>query len=219
MSEKGKIPYKEAEYKETSFNCPFCKAYSKQDWMATYRNAYRGFSQIEDLDVCFCSHCERYSAWHDEIMIYPDFEGVEPPNEDLDEEIRCDYEEAASILQKSPRGAAALLRLALQKLCMQLGEKGKNIDNDIASLVTKGLPIKVQEALDSLRVIGNESVHPGQMDLKDDVETASALFKLINFIAEKMITEPKEVGEIFASIPESKKEQINKRDKKDENEK
>ena len=51
-----------------------------------------------------------------------------------------------------------------------MGEKGKDINTDIGNLVKKGLPIKVQESLDILRVIGNEAVHPGQLDLKDDIK-------------------------------------------------
>jgi hypothetical protein len=147
-------------------------------------------------------------------MIYPESTGVEPPNPDLNDDIKRDYGEAASILHKSPRGAAALLRLAIQKLMIQLGEKGQNLYEDIANLVEKGLPEEVQQALDSLRVIGNEAVHPGVLDLRDDQETAEQLFKLLNFIAEKMITEPKVVKEIYNKIPESKKEQIKRRNEK-----
>ena len=105
-----------------------------------------------------------------------------------------------------------MLRLAIQKLCIQLGEKGLDLNTDIGNLVKKGLPQKVQQSLDTLRVIGNEAVHPGQIEMKDNVETASALFRLVNFIAEKLITEPNEIEEIYSTIPDNKKEQIAKRD-------
>ncbi len=36
-------------------------------------------------------------------------------------------------------------------------------------------------------------MHPGTLDLKDNSETALKLFKLVNFIATKMITEPAEI--------------------------
>ena len=146
-------------------------------------------------------------------MLYPDSVGVESPNEDLDDSIVADYNEAVSILHKSPRGAAALLRLALQKLCKQLGEPGKDINADIGNLVSKGLSPTIQQALDALRVIGNEAVHPGELNLKDDLATATALFHLLNKIAETMITEPRQIQEIYDKIPTSKKKGIENRDK------
>jgi hypothetical protein len=94
-----------------------------------------------------------------------------------------------------------------------LGQSGKNINNDIAKLVKEGLPIRIQKALDTVRVTGNEAVHPGVLDLKDSQETAQKLFKLVNFIAEKMISEPNEVEKIFENLPEEKKQAIKKRDK------
>src|SRR5688500_789233 len=100
---------------------------------------------------------------------------------------------ATSILNRSRRATAARLRLCIQKLCIQLGEPGNNINNDIASLVKKGLSVTMQQALDSVRVIGNDAVHPGEMDLKDDRDTALKLFTLVNLIAHRMITEPREV--------------------------
>src|SRR5690348_4056488 len=92
------------------------------------------------------------------------------------------------IYSRSPRGAAALLRLAIQKLCIELGEPGKNLNTDIGSLFRKGLPVTVQQALDAVRVIGNEAVHPGQIDFADTPEITGTLFNLVNFIAEKMIS-------------------------------
>lgn len=146
-------------------------------------------------------------------MIEPNIGGVPLPNQDLSEDITDDYYEARDILNKSPRGSAALLRLAIQKLCKVLGEKGNNINHDIGKLVEKGLPMKIKQALDYVRVIGNNAVHPGQIDLKDDKETAINLFNLINIIADVMITQPKEVDKLFNSLPEKDKEAIAKRDK------
>lgn len=210
MSEQKYTP---PEYEVTAFNCPYCGAYASQVWTRT--QAIPGNGRIFDtdsLDLAFCSHCNKYTIWLDATLIYPDTSQVESSNEDLNDDIKQDYEEAASILQKSPRGAAALLRLAVQKLCAQLGESGQDINQDIKNLVAQGLPPRVQESLDSLRVIGNESVHPGQIDLRDTPETAKSLFRLINFIAEKMITEPSEIQEIYDSIPPEKHDQINQRD-------
>ena len=130
----------------------------------------------------------------------------------MPEEVRKDYEEARTIVMQSPRGACALLRLAVQKLCKELGEPGKNINDDIASLVRKGLSIEVQQALDTLRVIGNNAVHPGEMDLTDDTETATALFELLDFIVDDRISQPKKRAEIFSKLPTKAVAAIKKRD-------
>jgi hypothetical protein len=145
-------------------------------------------------------------------MVFPDTSLAAPPNPDLTPEIIADFEEARSILQRSPRGAAALFRLCIQKVCVQLGESGKNINADIAALVKKGLNPKVQKSLDVVRVIGNESVHPGTIDLRDQPQTAVQLASLINMIADAMITQPKLVDELYGTLPEAKREEIKKRD-------
>lgn len=145
-------------------------------------------------------------------MVYPLTGNVEQPNDDLPQDVLQDYNEAKNIVNISPRGAAALLRLSLQKLCIHLGEKGKNINDDIANLVKKGLPAQLQQALDSVRVIGNHAVHPGQLDLKDKPETALALFSFVNIICDYFITQPKKIAEVFGNLPDKDKENIAKRD-------
>jgi hypothetical protein len=125
-----------------------------------------------------------------------------------------DFQEAREIVNSSPRGAAALLRLCVQKLCKHLGEQGKNIDDDIASLVKKRLDPLVQKSLDIVRVIGNEAVHPGVLDLRDDRDTALRLFELINSIADQMISHPKNVTDLYEKLPENKRKRIEERDGK-----
>jgi len=148
-------------------------------------------------------------------MIYPENAGIPLPNPDLSEEIKEDYYEARKIVNRSPRGAAALLRVAIQKLCIQLKQPGKDLNADIANLVKGGLPPTIQQSLDAVRVIGNEAVHPGVLNLKDDMGTAVKLFELINIIVETMITVPKKVKELYDSLPQNKIDQIAKRDSGD----
>jgi len=150
-------------------------------------------------------------------MICPAATIIEKPSNDLPTEVRRDYEEAAQIVQKSPRAAAALLRLAIQKLCSSIGGTGENLNTDIATLVENGLPKKVQQMLDTVRVIGNHAVHPGQINLDDQPQTAEALFRLVNIIAEKTITESKEIDALYGSLPEADREQIAKRDGTEQN--
>lgn len=171
------------------------------------------FHVISGLNASSCRSCLGVSLWVYGRLIHPQENTAPLPNTDLPSEILRDYEEASSIINKSPRGAAELIRLCIQKLCIEIGESGKNINNDIASLVKKGLDVRVQKALDAIRVTGNNAVHPGTIDLQDDRATAEMLFRLLNLIAEKMISEPKHVDEVYNSLPSSALAAIEKRDK------
>lgn len=170
--------------------------------------------QVVNLHMSRCFACKDFSIWLHDKLIFPVWSlGIEP-NEDLPTEIYNDFLEAREIVNTSPRGAAALLRLCIQKLCVELGGKGKNLDADIGTLVQNGLSSKIQRALDVVRVVGNNAVHPGQMDIKDDIETAQLLFGLVNLITEKMLSEPKHVDSLYDSLPEGAIEAIEKRDAK-----
>lgn len=145
-------------------------------------------------------------------MVHPLTGNVEIANSDLPSDILADYNEAKDIVNISPRGAAALLRLAIQKLCKHLDEKGKDLNADIGNLVKRGLPVQLQQALDSVRVIGNHAVHPGQIDLDDKPETALALFSFVNIICDFFITQPKKIAEVYGNLPQKDKDNIAKRD-------
>lgn len=167
----------------------------------------------KSLSFAICQSCDKYSLWVNKDMVYPRKVLIEPPNEDLTEEIKSIYNEAAKIVIDSPKGATALLRLALQLLLKQLGKGGKDINNDIKELVKNGLSPKIQKALDLLRVVGNNAVHPGQINLDDNKEVALKLFKILNIISNEMITKPKEIDTLYKDvIPEKTKEHINTRD-------
>jgi hypothetical protein len=166
----------------------------------------------EAWSLSICEHCNDMILWLNNTIVHPKKIQVEQPNPDLEQDIQDDYLEAANVLTDSPRSAAAILRLALQKLCKQLGEKGKNINDDIGALVKRGLNPTIQKSLDALRITGNNAVHPGELDLKEDTDRVIKLFGLINFIAQKMITEPKEIGEFYDGLPENAKEAVEKRD-------
>jgi len=177
----------------------YCDVFAVQNWF--------DLNARNKIWRCICHHCKNESIWievnkGEGRMIYPDIHQGPPPHEDMPESVKEDYLEAMSIVSKSPRGAAALLRLALQKLMKELGESGRSIDKDIASLVEKGLPVEVQQALDLLRVIGNESVHPGQLDPRDDQDTAMQLFELMNFIVEDRITRKQKIEALYQKLTE-----------------
>jgi hypothetical protein len=169
---------------------------------------------LQNLFVSQCYNCKRWSVWINEDLTYPPKKFGAPPNQDLPPDVLAIVDEARGILDLSPKGSAALLRLAIQMLCKYLGKAGNDLNDDIASLVADGLNPIVQKSLDIVRVIGNESVHPGSIDLNDDKDTAIRLFDLVNIITEQMITQPKHVEALFEKLPESKRSAIEDRNKK-----
>lgn len=207
------MTYIEPEAYANSFTCPHCGAISKQDWwhIAFNKNTYSEAAS-NPIKVGTCQHCDNNTLWIKKSMFYPDNGNAPFPNPEMPESVKKLYGEAASIHMKSPRGAAALLRLGLQLLCTELGENGKNINNDIAELVKKGLPLIVQQSLDIVRVTGNDAVHPGQIDT-DNPKTVKQLFDLTNVIVEYMIALPKRVSGIYSALPVDKIKGITDRDK------
>ncbi|API54843.1 hypothetical protein BMW22_15345 [Rhizobium leguminosarum] len=172
-------------------------------------------SRLYNLNFTQCYQCEKVAVWIFDRLIYPATGEAPPPNPDLPDDIKADYREASSILHLSPRAASALVRLCIQKLCIHLGQSGKNINSDIGALVANGLNSRVQKAMDAVRVIGNNAVHPGQIDVTDDRGIAESLFGLLNVVAEKMISEPKHIDEVYDSLPPGALKQIAERDKKE----
>lgn len=208
--------YVQPAFELSAYNCVFCGAYSAHNWsyVARFSNgAYQ--SVVKNYSLSNCSHCNNSTIWVDKKIVFPMTGSAPLPNEDMPEDVKYDYLEARNILSISPRGASALLRLSIQKLCRHLGEKGDHLNNDIAQLVKKGLPIKLQQALDSVRVIGNFAVHPGQLDLRDDIDTANKLFVFINVIVDNQISQPKIIDQFYNSkVPENLRDEIAKRDNK-----
>lgn len=141
-------------------------------------------------------------------MILPDTSNVPSPNNDLPDEVKKIYNEAVQVLSKSPRATAALLRLALEKLCKELGSTEKNLYDDIAFLVKKkGLPSEVADAMNGMRKAGNIAVHDaGTISLHEEEENAPIMFELINFIARELITEPKRRKHFYARLQNNKNE-------------
>ena len=212
-------------YKKTAFHCPHCEVFANQNWYTVCKYNFDFFrveirdylkrtdfradwllSFLEDLyinlairnnNVSLCVHCKNYSIWVNGQMVYPNMPTAPLPIEEMPETVKKLYNEAREIAGKSPRGACALLRLAVQQLVKELGEDEKNLNKAIGNLVKKGLPEKIKKALDSVRVIGNNVVHPGKINIEDKPEITNTLFMLINFISEKMFRDDQTVEKIF----------------------
>lgn len=199
------------EFRASGFHCPHCNVYSHMIWDSLNIHA-----SVTPFIAATCSCCSKLSLW--EItqgtsnrpsagsLIYPDKCLVPEPHIDMPENVKNDYLEAASIFSKSPRASAALLRLALHKLVIHLGEKGDNINQDIRSLAARDLlPRAVIKLADTIRLTGNEALHPGVM-LEEDIDLiAGKMFDFLNFIVRNAITEQKEIEHFYNLTPESKR--------------
>ena len=222
--------FENPEFQKSAFTCPNCSAFSKHDWSFNYVNEKqgdfygRGFNiqikpYIKELYLCKCENCGYISFWYDKKLIWPLNTGVESPIEEMPKDIKELYSEASSIIELSPKGSCAILRLALQKLCNRLAnqDEKKKIDGAIKKLVENGLPQTLQKAMDTVRIIGDEAVHPGEINIDDNKEIAIAMFRLMNIIVEKVIVEPQEIDELYRLMPEEKLKGIENRDKKEQN--
>lgn len=202
-----------------SFTCPHCNAYSSMHWEGLKSAPY----PLKITMRAVCQGCERYSLWvadagEDESpfsvlsmnysLAYPNESKAPFAEADMPADIKIDYEEARQIFNQSPRAAAALLRLCVQKLCHELLGKKGDIHKQIGELVDKGLPSRVLKAFDTIRIFGNESVHPGTVNLNDSPEVALALFTLLNMAVRHCITEEKELDAIRALTPENKRRNL-----------
>ena len=217
--------YVSPEYRKQAFTCPNCSVYSKHDWVWEWVNeTFGSFSSkhggagsneiVNEIWLCKCQNCGYVSFWYKKQLAWPLNVNVEPPLEGMPDDVKDLYNEARSIVQLSPKGSCAILRLALQILCNRLAgqDEKKKIDGAIKKLVENGLPSTLQKAMDTVRIIGDEAVHPGEINIDDNKDFAITMFRLINIIIEKMIVEPQEIDDRYNLMPSNKLEGIEHRD-------
>ena len=95
-----------------------------------------------------------------------------------------------------------------------MGGNGENINNDIKVLVENGLSKEIQQALDIVCVVGNNAVHPGELDSEDVAEIAISLLDLLNLIVEETISKKQRLNSLFHRLPVGAKDAIEKRNRK-----
>ena len=204
--------YTAPKYNLKSFNCPHCNAFAEQHWHTLIGYSDRYNNEDIDFQASQCHHCQKFTIWKYNEMIYPISSIAQLPNPDMPKDIQKDYLEARDIVSKSPRSACMLLRLCVEKICGDKNANGKNLNDKIGDLVNKGLDNKIKEKLDAIRVIGGQAVHPLTINLDDDIDSAQILFNIINHVVQKLYTDEKEFEKINKLISKSKKDSIKKRD-------
>jgi Domain of unknown function (DUF4145) len=170
--------------------------------------------KLLNLHVSRCYNCKGFTVWVRDRLVFPirgdelpeivevDFreiaedvqapaedvqhseEDVQEPAEDFDESSE-DFEEAAAVLNKSPRAAAALIRICIQNMMPLLKETGKNLDENISSLVRKGLEAEIQQAMDVLQVIRRNPGHESHVDLRDETAATTRMLESLKEILER----------------------------------
>ncbi|MFG0723806.1 hypothetical protein ACF8PU_19365, partial [Pseudomonas sp. GLN_6] len=108
-------------FEQEAFHCPICGTYAHMTWEDLYSREGR-------LSLCCeatCAKCNSQSVWRvisfdigsfgrcneKGELLYPDSGVSALPEPDMPTDVKEDYMEASRIFSRSPRGAAALLRL------------------------------------------------------------------------------------------------------------
>jgi len=214
------VPNLTLNFKKNIFQCPHCGISTKHEWynLAKGKIAKNGINYYEafipNFYLSLCSKCKKYTVWLNDKIIYPDLSFAPWPTQDMPLDIKDGYLEARGVVTSSPKAASALLRMCLRNLMIHLGESGKNIELDISNLTKKGLPKKFHHALWAAGVIGAGATKPNEINLKDDVDTAIALFNLLNKIVEATISQQKKVKRLYTKLPKPKPARKKKRTRK-----
>ena len=204
------------QYELTNFNCPYCNAFAhQQSYKLLQQRGIQYYDVPNDAKITFCYSCKKSSFWIDRQMVYPKLVTQPIAHYDMPENVKELYNEARLVCELSPRSAATLLRVSLERLVEYLGFKTGNLNQRISNLKSKGLSEKIINSLDIVRIYGNDGAHNNEMNMdgKDSSEIVNKLFWLVNVIVEKVITEPKVIDGIYLQLPETKKDAIGNRDR------
>lgn len=194
-----------------AFKCPHCDCYSTMQYKEVQfaddqKYIEKGNKRFENkITIARCNYCGQKIIWNECGYIYPDVPPA-PATSDMPLSVKELYDEAGAIFRKSPRAACALLRLAVERLCNELGENKRKLDDNIANLAKRGLSTDIIKQMDILRVVGNKAVHPGYIELDvNNVYIAYELMRLLNSLVRNLITEKRQTDFLYGKLPESKR--------------
>lgn len=215
------------------FRCPFCgEIMSVHD--QTHTAWCMNFSSSSALQVYDLPHlrvtiyrcpnpeCQKESVFaegkngyieNSSLSIYPQSNCKVFP-EYIPLAIRQDYEEACSILDRSPKAAATLARRCLQGMIHDFwGIHEKNLNAEITQL--KGhIPASQWKAIDAIRNIGNIGAHmEHDVDRIIEVEPdeANKLIRLIEHLVEKWYVDRHDAEELYKELADISQEKSNAR--------
>jgi hypothetical protein len=139
--------------------------------------------KMANLHISNCHSCNGFSLWVGGLLVFPTRIDKTP------ELVEEDLDEAAAILNKFPRGAAALMRVCIQKLVPLLEDNGKGLNQRVSSLVRKGLEMEIQQAMDVLQVLRSDSTQLNPLESQSDRETALRFLDSLKEILERRMSQ------------------------------
>ena len=137
--------------------------------------------------------------------IFPDY---------IPQAIRSDYEEACSIVERSPKAAATLARRCLQGMLHDFWDiHEKNLNAEITQLKGK-VPASQWKAIDAVRSIGNIGAHmEHDVNRIIDVDPGEArkLIRLIEHLVEKWYIDRHDEEALYADLADISQEKADAR--------
>jgi Domain of unknown function (DUF4145) len=155
---------------------------------------------VQNVWISYCFNCNEICLWVVDQLVWPRSATDPEPKLHASPDVRRENEEASQILDASPRGAAAFLRLAIEKLCKELGDSEESPRPETAPLFQEEVDARVQKVLEAMRIIESNAVPPDHVGVEDTRATAETLSGLINLICEKMIIEPRHLQALYAKV-------------------
>jgi hypothetical protein len=77
------------------------------------------------------------------------------------------------------------MRVCIQKLVPLLKQDGKYLNDYMSSLVRKALQVEIQQAIEVLKVLRNESGQPTSLETQEDKEMALRFFDSLKAVLER----------------------------------
>jgi hypothetical protein len=169
--------------------CPHCHVAFRTDWKKWTIEDRDGTHLISHTT---CPECERLTLLHevgsagrdeygnfirlvkvDRHLIFNPLGGItrNPVPEEVPDDLRSDYVEAAIVQHLSPKASAALSRRCLQNTIRQrTGISKPTLDKEIDEVMASSLlPSELAGQLDAVRQIGNFAAHPMKSKVTGDI--------------------------------------------------
>lgn len=212
--------YEKPEVNKKIFNCPNCGERAQQIFYTMVlikdkdevgvgyqfyekHHAMPYHSKIE-INVATCVICEKISLWKENDMVYPQLSNTPQATADMHIKVKEIFNEAREVFTVSTKAAAALLRLAFEQYCKEMGydKKYKLADNIDDMLTKENLDENFRDSCKYIRVAGNDAVHPRQISIAEDKDVVLFMFELLNQLVEEMITNKEKKRQLFDKVLE-----------------